>query len=130
VTIRGLAARDAQAFGEFLATLPREEREFSGLEFGPQPTWGAFADNRLVGAAGFDAWPEKIAHLNVGVRPSFRHKGIGTALVRATSRGALARRRIVQFRTAAASTAAVKIAQSLGLELFAETIYIRPLNSP
>jgi GNAT superfamily N-acetyltransferase len=130
VSIRGLAPVDRQAFEEFASTLPPEEREFSGLEFGPQPMWGAFADRRLIGAAGYDAWPGKISHVSVAVRPSARAKGIGRALVLAAAKGALARRRIVQFRSLAASTAAVGIAKSLGFEWFAETIYMRPPGSP
>lgn len=130
VSIRGLAAMDQVPFAEFMSTLPAEERENSGLEFGPQPMWGAFSEKRLIGVAGYDAWPGKISHVSVAVRPSFRKKGIGRAVVIAAARGAIARRRIVQFRTLAAITAAVGIAKSLDMELFAETIYVRPPNSP
>lgn len=126
--VRGLAAMDAAAFMDFLGAIPKEEREYSGLEFGPQPMWGAFVHKQLVAVAGYDAWPGKISHVCVGVRPDFRKKGLGRAVVMAAARGALARRRIVQFRALESNPAAVAIAASLGLEFFAETIYLRPLE--
>lgn len=125
-TIRGLAAMDQVAFAEFAATLPPSEKEFSGLEFGPQPMWGAFSEKKLIAVAGYDAWPGKISHISVGVRPSFRGKGLGKCVTLAAAKGVLARRRIVQFRTLADNTPAVRIAKSLGMELFAQTIYVRP----
>lgn len=128
VTIRGLARADAAAFAEFTATLSSAEQEMSGLEFGPQPTWGAFMGKRLVGVAGFDTWPGKLAHLHVGVRPGYREQGIGRAVVRAAAKGAVTRRRVVQFRTLRENTRAVALANAIGLELFGETIYVRPLG--
>jgi predicted GNAT family acetyltransferase len=62
----------------------------------------------------------------VGVHPGYRNKGFGRLAVLAAARGALARRRIVQFRTLAENDAANALAKSLGFELFAETIYVRP----
>lgn len=126
VTMRGLAAMDAALFADFIGSMPQKDREASGLEFGPQPMWGAFQKKRLVGVAGYDVWPGKISHICAGVRPELRGSGIGRAVVHAAARGALARRRIVQFRTLVENDAAVALAKSLGMELFAETIYVRP----
>jgi RimJ/RimL family protein N-acetyltransferase len=130
VIIRGLAAMDAPAFSDFVASLPPEDRQASGLEFGPQPMWGAFVKKQIVGVAGYDAWPGKISHVCVGVRPEFRRKGVGRGVVLAATRGALTRRRIVQFRTLTSNSASSRIAKSLGMEFFAETIYVRPFDSP
>jgi hypothetical protein len=46
--------------------------------------------------------------------------------VQAAARGALARRRIVQYRTLAANVASVGLATALRLPPFAETLYVRP----
>jgi ribosomal protein S18 acetylase RimI-like enzyme len=124
--VRGLAAMDAGVFAEFANSLSAEDRECSGLEFGPQPMWGLFTQKRLVAVAGYDAWPGKVSHVCVGVHPNFRGKGFGRLAVLAAAKGALARRRIIQFRTLADNDAAIGLAKSLGFELFAETIYVRP----
>lgn len=124
--VRGLAAMDAAVFADFAAALPAKDRESSGLEFGPQPMWGVFTQKKLIAVAGYDAWPGKISHVCVGVRPEFRGKGFGRLAVLAAAKGALARRRIIQFRTLAENEAANALAKSLNLELFAETIYVRP----
>ncbi len=129
-TVRGLAVMDQVAFAEFAATLPVSEREFSGLEFGPQPMWGAFSEKKLIAVAGYDAWPGKISHVCAGVRPSFRGKGLGRAVVLAAVKGALTRKRIVQFRTLAGNEPAIRIAKSLGMEFFGQTIYVRATDSP
>ncbi len=128
--IRGLAAMDAGAFSEFASALPAKDREYSGLEFGPQPMWGAFVGKRIVAVSGYDAWPGRISHVCVGVLPDFRGKNLGRSVVLAAVKGALARRRIVQFRTLAGNEPAVALAKTLGFELFGETIYVRPQNSP
>ncbi len=124
--LRGLAAMDALAFAELAGALTKKEYEHCGLEFGPHPMWGVFWKKQLLAVAGYDAWPGRIAHIGVAVHPEFRRQKLGRLVAMAASRGAMARRRIVQYRTNADNTGSVEIAKALGFELFAETIDVRP----
>ena len=124
--IRGLSAMDAKPFGEFINTLTEIEREHSGLELGPRPLWGLFKGKEILAVAGYDSWPGRIAHIGVAVHPEYRGKKFGQYIAQAACRGALARRRIVQYRTLAENLPSVGIAKALHLVLFADTLYIRP----
>ena len=126
ISVRGLAVADATAFADFSASLSELEREHSGLDFSPRAMWGAFSKKQLVAAASYDVWPGRIAHIGVAVHPDFRARKIGQAVAMSAARGALARRRIVQYRSLQEQEASMGIARKLGLELFAETIYVRP----
>jgi len=128
--LRGLAAMDARAFAELASALSKKEYEHCGLEFGPHPMWGVFLNKQLLAVAGYDAWPGRIAHIGVAVHPDFRGQKLGRLVAMAAARGAMARKRIVQYRTHADNTGSVGIAKALGLELFAETIYVRPPEQP
>lgn len=124
--IRGLTASDAKSFAEFADNLSATEREHCGLELGPRPMWGIFKGKEMIAGAGYDAWPGRIAHIGVAVHPEHRGKNLGQIVVQAAARGALTRRRIVQYRTLAENAASVGLAKALGLEVFAETLYLRP----
>lgn len=124
--VRGLAAMDAKAFTEFSNTLTPAEREDSGLELSPRPLWGVFKGKEMIAAAGYDAWPGRIAHVGVAVHPDHRNKKLGQLVVQAAARGALARKRIVQYRALVDNPASIGIAKALHFIPFAETLYIRP----
>jgi hypothetical protein len=129
VMVRGLLQNDAKLFGEFIETLTPLEREHSGLELGPRPLWGVFKDKELVAVGGYDSWPGRIAHIGVAVRSDQRGSKLGQLAVQAAARGALARRRIVQYRTLSENEASVALARALQFVPFAETLYIRPTTT-
>jgi RimJ/RimL family protein N-acetyltransferase len=129
MTVRGLSAIDAKPFAEFIESLEPLEREHSGLELTPRPLWGAFKGKELLAVAGYDAWPGRIAHIGVAVHPAHRGKKLGQLVVQAAARGALARRRIVQYRALSENVASVKLAEALHFVPFAETLYIRPQST-
>jgi hypothetical protein len=124
--VRGLSQIDTKPFGEFIEMLTPSEREQSGLELGPRPLWGVFKDKELVAVSGYDSWPGRIAHIGVAVRSDHRGQKIGQLAVQAAARGALARRRIVQYRALSENAGAVGIARALRFVSFAETLFIRP----
>jgi RimJ/RimL family protein N-acetyltransferase len=126
ITVRGLSPVDAKGFAELSSTLTEAERQECGLEFGPRPLWGVFRVKTLIAVAGYDPWPGRIAHVGVAVHPEHRRKGFGQIAVQAATRGALARRRIVQYRTLDSNEASAGIAKALAFLPFAETLYIRP----
>ena len=126
VVIRGLSAIDAKPFAEFLEGLSPAEREHSSLELGPRPLWGAFKAKELVAVGGYDAWPGRIAHVGVAVHSAHRGMKLGQMVVQAAARGAIARRRIVQYRSLADNGASIGIAEALRFVPYAETLYIRP----
>lgn len=129
VLVRGLLQSDAKLVGEFIDALTPLEREHSGLELGPRPLWGVFKDKDLVAVAGYDSWPGRIAHIGVAVRSDQRGNKLGQLAVQAAARGALARRRIVQYRTLSENEASVALAKALQFVPFAETLYIRPTTT-
>ncbi len=126
VFVRGLAASDLKIYAEFAMTLSREEREMSGLDSFGRQLWGVFSDGVLAAVAGYDAWPNRVAHLGVATRPDFRGRKFAQLAVQAVSRGAVARKRIVQFACLSSSAEAVAVAFSLGFLQFAETLITRP----
>jgi len=126
--VRGLTNLDAMAFEDFAESLTETERQHSGLELGPRPLWGVFKGTSLLAVAGYDSWPGRIAHLGVAVHPEHRGQKLGQLAVRAAARGALTRRRVVQYRTLANNEPSVGIAKALHLVPYAETLYIRPPN--
>jgi hypothetical protein len=126
VMIRGLSQVDTKQFGEFVETLTPLEREQCGLELGPRPLWGVFKDKDLVAVSGYDSWPGRIAHIGIAVRSDHRGQRIGQLAVQAAARGALARRRIVQYRAFSDNAGAVGIARALRFVSFAETLSVQP----
>ncbi len=123
--IRGITEADAPAYWEFAGALVQAEREESGVDFGPRPLWGVFSKKTLVAVSGYDSWPGRLAHIGVAVHPDFRRKGLGALAVRHAARGAIARRRIVQYRALEGNEGSLGVARRLGLPWFAETLYIR-----
>lgn len=126
IRIHAIGTLDEAVFDVFAGALTRAELENSGLDHEQRLMWGAYAENDLVALAGYDSWPARIAHIGVAVHPDHRGRGLGKAMAKAAARGALLRRRIVQYRAPAGNPGAVGIARALGLELFAETLFVRP----
>jgi GNAT superfamily N-acetyltransferase len=124
--LRALGAADARAVAEFAETLSPIEREHSGVEFGSRALWGIFESRKLVAVAGSDPWPGRLAHIGVAVHPQRRGLKLGQFIVEAAARGSFARKRIVQYRTLADNAGSAGLARALGLEVFAETLYVRP----
>lgn len=124
--VRGLAASDLKLCAELAHALTREERELSGFDTIGRHAWGVFARGKLVAIAGYDAWPNRMAHIGIATHPEHRGNKFGQLAAQAAIRGAVSRRRIAQYRCLAENTAAVGIAKALGLTCFAEALFIHP----
>ena len=125
-TVRGLSPMDAKACADFANALGESERDHCALELGTRPTWGVFKGKELLAIGGYDPWPGRIAHLSVAVHPEHRQKKLGQLVSQAAAKGALTRRKIVQFRTLNTNEGAIGVAKALAFVPFAETLYIRP----
>ena len=125
--VRGLAPMDARAVADFAEALTPTEREHSGVEISSRGLWGVFEGRNLVAIASSDPWPNRLAHVGVAVHPERRGRKLAQLVVQAAARGSIARRRIVQYRTLATNSASVGVARALGMEVFAETLYVRPV---
>ena len=96
---------------------PDPDAEEPGFE--PGETVGIEADGRLVAAAGYEVWDERIAHISVVTHPDYRSRGLGQAVVsRATDR-ALDAGLWPQYRTLDAWPWSVALAEGLSFERFA-----------
>jgi GNAT superfamily N-acetyltransferase len=103
--------------------------EHSGLGDEPQPIAGCWEAETLVAAAGYTVWGDTLAHIDVATHPSFRGHGYGTAAVSAIAKHALAHGYVLQYRTLQANTASIAIAQALGFQRYATTLFLRPTPS-
>lgn len=124
VLVRGLAASDMKVCAEFAGALTQQEREASGLDVLGRQAWGVFVQGVLVAIAGYDAWPNRVAHIGVATHPEYRGRKFAQLAVQAAVRGAAMRRCIAQFRCLAVNEAASGVALALGFPLFAETLFI------
>jgi RimJ/RimL family protein N-acetyltransferase len=122
--VRGLAASDMKVCAGLSAALTREEREASGFDTLGRQVWGVFAKGELVAMAGYDAWPNRVAHLGVATHPEHRGCKFAQLAVQAAIRGAAMRRRIAQYRCLSSDPAAVGVARALGVRCFAESLFI------
>jgi hypothetical protein len=122
--VRGLAASDLKICAGLASALTQSEREASGLDTLGRNVWGVFAKGELVAMAGYDAWPNRVAHIGVATHPAHRGNKFAQLAVQAAIRGAVMRRRIAQYRCLAEDPAAVGVAKALGLRCFAVSMFI------
>ena len=86
---------------------------------------GAFRGAALASVASYEIWSGRIAHIGIVTHPAHRGRGAGKAAVRATTRIALERGLIAQYRTLCANAPSMGIARALGFARYAVTISIR-----
>jgi RimJ/RimL family protein N-acetyltransferase len=88
--------------------------------------WGVFVQGVLASISGYDAWPNRVAHIGVATHPNFRGRKFAQVAVQAAVRGAVLRRRVAQYRCLAADAAAAGVGTALGMDCLAETLFIHP----
>lgn len=116
---RVLTATDEGAYGRFQRAVPADEWDAGGPAFEPGETVGIEADGRLVAAAGYEVWDERIAHISVVTHPDYRSRGLGRAVVSRATERALDAGLWPQYRTLDAWPWSVALAEGLGFERFA-----------
>ena len=122
--IKHLSLDDYEAFNRFTRELSELDLEHSGLDQS-QPIAYCLREGDIIAAAGYKIWGECIAHIGVATHPAHRGNGIGRAVVRRIAEYAIKEGLVAQYRTLVANQPSIKIAQTLGFEEYARTIYIR-----
>lgn len=125
-TARVLTAEDETAYERFQAAVPADEWDAGGPAFEPGETVGIEAEGRLVAAAGYEVWDERIAHVGVVTHPEYRSRGFGRAVVSRATERALAAGLWPQYRTLEAWPWSVALAEGLGFERFATGSLVVP----
>jgi RimJ/RimL family protein N-acetyltransferase len=123
-TPRLLTPGDAAGLAEFAAAIGPIAWEHSGLDEAPQPIAGCWEAETLVAAAGYTIWDNTLAHIGVATHPAFRGRGYGTAVVSTIGEHALAHGYVLQYRTLLGNTPSIAIAQALGFQLYATTLFL------
>ncbi len=123
--IRRLTDDDTDAFDRFRMVCPDEEWSAGGTELAPNRTIGAFADDRLVAVSDHECWDERIAHITIITHPEYRNRGYGHAAVSLTTEQALATDLLPQYRTLDAWPQSVALAEGLGYERWATSVFVR-----
>jgi predicted GNAT family acetyltransferase len=86
--------------------------------------FGCFLDDRIVAVAGNIMWDPRTANPGVITHPDYRQKGYGVAVVSAAVRSALNNNYLVLLQTLIANTPAMKIAQRLGFQPYAQHVAV------
>lgn len=115
---------DAAALRRLFAACTLQEWEYGGIQFEHDPIMGAFEGERLVAAASYELWTDRIAHMGAVTDPDFRGGGYGTSAVSALTRHCLEAGLIPQYRTLESNSGAMAIAHRLGFSPYAQTMSI------
>jgi hypothetical protein len=128
--VRRLEACDRAAIDDLRRACTEQEWEHGGLQLQDGlDVFGAFdAGGELAAIAGYQRWPQGLAHLYVVSRPRQRGGGFGTQAVTAAAGEALARGLVAQYRTLESNAASLAIARKLGFRPYGFTmaVYLRP----
>jgi len=120
---------DREALEQLRAACDPDDWDRAGILPAHPAMIGHWIDGRLVSAAGYEVWGERIAHIGVATEPAHRGQGYGKAAVSALALQAIECGLIAQFRTLIANRPAMAIARALGFEEYAQTFAIG-LNVP
>jgi RimJ/RimL family protein N-acetyltransferase len=124
---RQLFERDATAFADFQSEASEQDKEGAFVELDHWAVFGAFEQQRLVGAASSYPWDDAaIADIGVLTLPCFRRKGHAKSLLRSISRHALSRGHQPQYRCQWDNEASIALATAAGFSLFGSWEVVSP----
>jgi RimJ/RimL family protein N-acetyltransferase len=121
---RLMTTADSAALATFAGEVGSLAWEHSGLGEEPQPIMGCWQEDRLVAAAGYKVWGAMLAHIGVTTHPAFLGAGYGKTVVSAIGRHALEHGLVLQYRTLLANHASIAIAEALGFQAYATTLFV------
>lgn len=102
-----------------------EEWEHANLAAAEPPLFAVLLGGEVGAASGFERLDDRVAHLGVLADPRVRGRGLGRVAVQAAAAHAQSLGLLAQYQTLAANVPALRIAESLGFELFAVTLSAR-----
>jgi RimJ/RimL family protein N-acetyltransferase len=107
------------------ARVTAEEWQHANLDAAEVPIFACLEAGEVAAAAGFERVGGRVAHIGVLSDPRLRGRGLGRRAVQAAAAHAFAAGLMTQYQTLASNTPALRIADSLGFELFAVTLAAR-----
>jgi hypothetical protein len=114
VTARQLGPADVAALRELADSCDQDEWAESGLNVDRPPIFGCFAGQRLLAAASYEVWGDRIAHMGVLTDLASRRSGHGRIVAACAASHALDCGLVVQWRALESNTASVALGTSLG----------------
>ncbi len=125
--VRVLGAADRSALARLHDAVTDEEWEHAGiqLEDPSARVVGAFEEDRLLAAAGFETLLERVAHGGVVSHPKARRRGAGRRAAAAAASAGAERGFLLQYQTLEANQPSMRIATVLGFERYAASLAVR-----
>ncbi|AGM27875.1 GNAT family N-acetyltransferase [Mycobacteroides abscessus] len=123
--VRHLGPEDAGAITELRAQCSAEDWAESGFDREPRELFGAFARDRILGAANLTMWDGRAADVGVLTYDGSRGHGWGTRLAAAASAFAVGRHGIARYRAQQTNLRSLAIARRLGYVEYGQHIALR-----
>ena len=120
--------RRQPAKSAFRAECGEEGTAASGLDAATLYQAAYFINGRVAALSGYRPWSDQAGGPCVLTHPEYRGRGCGTAVVSMTVELALAAGKLLLYQTLESNTAAVKLAQRLGYERYAQHVAV-PLKA-
>ena len=124
-SVRQPTAGDLQAISVFRAACAEHGGVDSGMDDATFFQAAYFHSGRVAALSGYRPWNDLFGDPCVLTHPEYRGRGWGTAVVSMTVELALAEGKVLLYQTLESNTAAVKLAQRLGYERYAQHIAVR-----
>ncbi len=122
--VRKITSEDRPGLKDLIQPCQTVEWEHSGLSIQDKHLFGCFLDGRIVAVAGNIMWDPDTANPGVITHPDYRGKGYGTVVVSASVRRGLKHGYLVLYQTLLSNIPAVKIAQTLGFQQYAQHVAV------
>jgi GNAT superfamily N-acetyltransferase len=122
---RPLIPSDDDALKELSREVGEEAWVNSNISFERVPIFGIYEQRRMVAAASYERWGERILHIGVVTHPDYRGQGFGRGVAAATTAHALEAGGIAQWQTLESNAASARIADALGFKSHCRTLFLQ-----
>jgi GNAT superfamily N-acetyltransferase len=122
---RPLTPADMDALRALSKAVGEEAWENGGIAFDRVPIFGIYEKDKMIAAASYERWGERILHIGVVTHPEYRGQGYGMGVATATTVHALEAGGIAQWQTLESNGPSVTIAAKLGFKPYCRTLVVR-----
>jgi RimJ/RimL family protein N-acetyltransferase len=112
-------------FEDLQKNCDKTEWSYSGIDKKLNCIAVQYNENKIVAAAPYVLWGNKVAHIGVITHPDFRNKGFGTNVITAITKAIKEKGLIPQYRTLCLNMPAIRAAIKCGYKEFAYHISVR-----